>query len=51
MKTEILDTIQVEEPFFIHWSLALENDQLILLKGKHKLGEKPILHIEIIGTD
>ncbi len=51
MKTEILDTIQVEEPFFIHWSLALENDQLILLKGKHKLGEKPVLHIEIIGTD
>jgi len=51
MKTEILDTIEVEDRFTIYRTLALENDNLALLRGKHRLGEKPVLYVEIIGSD
>jgi hypothetical protein len=50
MKTELLDTFQAaEEGFSVYNTLVLENDR-VLLKGKHKLGEKPILLVEIKGT-
>lgn len=51
MKTEILDVIEVEEPYFIYATLAIENDSLALLVGKHKLGEKPILQVKIVGSN
>lgn len=50
MKTEILDTIEAaEEDFSVYSILILENN-MIVLKGKHKLGGKPILLVEIKGT-
>lgn len=50
MKTELLDTFQVAaQGFSVYSILVLENDRVVL-KGKHQLGEKPVLFVEIKGA-